>query len=137
MISLSAGQSLFASSSASNVTFTLVGNIGNTQSVLAQGFFLANRAIFTATANTTISKIYLHNYTGIDTIMTLRAVENAAIGTIYTAELFVGYSATLTDVGWTIYDANGAPVVNSGCTNITVSSVAPVNPSLGDLWVQI
>lgn len=142
MINLSVGQKLYGKSTVSNVLFTLSGytTSGSVQaySTLAQGFFqIPVKELFVATAQTIISDAYLHNESADTTSFELYINTPNLSGLIYQATLESGWSASLTDKGWAVYDQNGLPVINSGCTNITVSSTPPLSPSMGQLWVQI
>jgi hypothetical protein len=93
----------------------------------------------------------IHTVTKTSEVISGITIWNTSESTSTTIQLFFNgdtvlerpYIVNLEPSGFTIieddvkvYDSAGL-LLTGGCTNITVSAIAPTNPSLGDLWVSI
>lgn len=128
MLQLSTGQYIAATSSTSNVSFTVVGGGG----IVAQGFFYTLKTLYTANNLASVTLLFTNHNQDTDTVI------NVYVGTtrVFTGTIPSGGSATF-DGTWVIYNAAGMQMLDSGFERITVSEIAPSNPSIGDLWIDI
>jgi hypothetical protein len=136
VINLTSGQSLYGKSVGGNIVYTISGTESGSRKILAQGFF-GERDIYTAAGNSIIDYIYVHNNSSIDAVFWLYAIEPQSNNIIYKGDFPAGYSASLTQKGWTVYDDNGVPIETDGTPRITISDTAPSNPSLSDIWIDL
>lgn len=128
MLQLAPGQYITATSSTTNTSYTVVGEEG----IVAQGFFYTLKILYTATSAETVSLLFTNHNQNDDTILTVYVGEVR----VYTATIPSGGSVSF-DGSWKMYNAAGMQMLDSGFERITVSEIAPSNPSIGDLWVQI
>lgn len=135
MLQLATGQYIAASSSTSNVSYTITGIVngsGNISGILAQGFFYTIKTLYTAAGLAEVTLLFTNHNQTTDTVISVY------VGTtrIFTGTLPSGGSASF-DGSWKVYNAAGMQMLDSGFERITVSEIAPSNPSIGDLWVDI
>ena len=143
MLSLAAGQSIYGQSSSGNVVYTITGIVASgtteTYKVLASGFFGGTTLLFTPTGGTRVTSISMHNPASItdDLVVTVYIGGTGTSNVVYKANLLQEYTLTYDEDGWRVHNSAGEEVIDTGCVNIIVSQIAPTNPSLGDLWVQL
>lgn len=131
MLQLATGQYIAASSSTSNVSYTITGS-SKQSGILAQGFFYTLKTLYTATGLAEVTLLFTNHNQTTDTVISVY------VGTtrVFTGTLPSGGSASF-DGSWKVYNAAGMQMLDSGFERITVSEIAPSNPSIGDLWVDI
>lgn len=136
MLTLSDGQYIEVQSSTTNISYIVSGNTfqGHIQGggILAEGFFYAKNKIYTSTGKSEVSLLFNNNNQPTDTILTVWIEGSKTFeGTV------VSGGSVSFDGAWKVYNAAGIQMLDSGFERIIVSTIAPSNPTIGDLWIQI
>lgn len=136
MLTLSNGQYIEARSSKTNISFVVSGNkwSGSVSGggILSEGFFYSKNKIYTSVGKSEVSLLFANTNQFTDTVLTIWMEGSKMFqGTVVT-----GGSVSF-DGEWKVYNADGIQMLDSGFERITVSTIAPSNPSIGDLWISI
>lgn len=136
MLTLSNGQYIEAYSNTTNVSYVISGDTfaGSVESggILAEGFVQTKKKLYTATGRSEVQIVFANTNQATDTILTVWLQGSK----IFEGTMIAGGSATF-DGTWKIYNEDGIQMLDSGFERITVSSVFPSNPSIGDLFILI
>ena len=135
MIHLNTGQTVYASSTNTNVSYTLEGEEGGVDKILEHGFFYTIKNLYTAPAPAEFFVFLSNNNQPLTTEVRFYIGGQSATNLIFRCTLEANWSVSY-DGDWRVYDQNGLLRI-AGNPQITVSDTAPLSPSMGDLWVQL
>lgn len=135
MIRLNTGQTVYASSTTTNISYTLEGREGNINKILAHGFFYSLKELYVAPSQAEFFVFLSNNNQSDTTEVRFFIGGDGNTNQIFKCTLEANWSVSY-DGDWKVYDQNGLLRIASN-PQITVSDTAPSNPSMGDLWVDL